>query len=333
MLIISRPELLLILLLLIPAVYFRHFWKGRGGRIPFPLSPVTKKPGELHGGERVISILSSLLFWFALAAAIAAASGPKRISREEVFLNRGADILFVIDESPSMAAQDLQPGNRFTAAIELIRGFVEGRKNNHIGLVTFGKEAVLQMPPTKNYKVLLDRLGELQPGGLGDETAIGLGLGVACAHLQYSDAPRRIIILLTDGENNAGDITPLQAARIAAAVDTVVYTCGIGGEGETTVDYRDPETGERIVGSFSSNYDENLLREIANVTGGLFFPAPTEETLSEMFGIIDRIEMEDVRTGFIHKEDLLFRIFLIPGLISFLLSFFLRVAVLRGGSA
>ena len=334
MLIFTRPALLLLILALVPLIYLRHFWKGRGGRIPFPATAgdasvfQAAAAGKSFGG-RLLTAAASVFFWAALAAAVVAAAGPARVQRKEVYLNRGADILFVVDESPSMAAQDIEPGNRFEAAKKLIRSFIEGRKNNHIGLITFGKEASLQVPPTKDYTFLFSRLEELRPGRLGDETAIGLGLGVACAHLQYSTAPKRVVILLTDGENNAGEVSPLQAARVAAAIDTVVYTCGIGRQGETTVEYTDPETGETVKGLFTSFYDEALLRDIAAATGGLFFAAPTEETLAEMFQIIDRIETERIQSGFIQQRKELYRLFLLPSLLLLAASICIRTLLLR----
>lgn len=325
MFVIARPALLLLLLLFVPAAFLRHFWRGRGGRVPFPASADGGKTASNTAGGGILHAAATVFFWAGLAAAVVAAAGPAKISREEVYLNRGADIVFVIDESPSMAARDIEPGSRFEAAKKLIRSFIEGRKNNHAGLVTFGEEASLQVPPTKDYHTLLTRLEELAPGRLGDETAIGMGLGVACAHLQNSTAPKGIIILLTDGENNSGDVSPLQAARIAAAIDVVVYTCGIGRQGETAVEYADPETGKIIRGTFTSYYDEQLLRDIAELTGGLFFAAPNEEALAEMFAIIDRIETERVETGYIQEKRELYRLFLLPGLLLFSGSFCFRM--------
>ncbi len=329
MLIFTRPALLLLLLPAAPAVYLRHFWKGRGGRVPFPAAAADGTVLGRSRAGRAAAAAASVFFWLALAAAAAAAAGPAYVSRETVYLNRGADILFVIDESPSMAAQDIGPGSRFEAAQGLIRSFIEGRKNNYIGLITFGEEASLQVPLTKDYATLLSRLKELGPGRHGDKTAIGLGLGVACAHLQHSTAVKRIIILLTDGENNAGDVSPLQAARIAAAIDSVVYTCGIGRQGETTVEYTEPDTGEIIRGTFTSYYDEILLQDIAEITGGLFFAAPNEETLAEMFRIIDRIETERVETGFVRQKQDKYRLFLLPALLLFTVSCIVRLVLLR----
>lgn len=329
MFVFSSPAVLLLISVLIPVIFFGNIWRKRGGRIPFPavLSGEDKIQRNRFGA--VLSRTADFFFWISIVAFIAAAAGPKHMAREEVYLNRGADIIFVIDESPSMAAQDFKPGNRFEAAKTMIASFIENRKNNYIGLVTFGEEAELQLPPTKDYGTLLARLKTLRPGRLGDETAIGLGIGVACSHLQYSRAPERIIVLLTDGENNAGDVSPLQAAEIASALDTTVYTCGIGRRGETAVEYDDPETGEVIRGTFTSYYNEQLLQDIAERTGGVFFSAPTEKMLKEMFEIIDRIESEHVETGFVHREYEKFKLFLIPGLLLLFVSRLIRLVLLR----
>ncbi len=325
----SHQYILFLFILVVPVFLLRHVWRGRGGRVPYPLIAVPLSSDSKTSVYAGLSFGAWVLFWLSLCAFIIAGAGPTRIEREEVYLNRGADIVFVLDESPSMAAQDFQPGNRFEAAKEVIRAFIKGRKNNHIGLVTFGKEAELQIPPTKDYTALTRRLETLKPGRLGDETAIGLGLGVACAHIQNSDAPKRIIILLTDGENNAGNITPMQAARIANAVEAVVYTCGIGRQGETLVEFQDPDTGEIVRGRYESFYDELLLRNIAELTGGLFFTAPNRKAMSEMFDIIDRIETEKVETGFVHREYKKYKLFLLPGLLLFLISCMIRYLFLR----
>ncbi len=165
---IESPEYLLLLLLLPPAIYFRHFWKDRGGRIMFPVSiwggGGFSAPIGLHG---ILLGFSAVAFWTGLACLIVAMAGPIHAVRERVFLTRGIDIVIVLDESPSMAAQDYPPVNRFETAKSMIRQFVMQRENDPVGLVSFGSEAALRVPPTLDYKAFLSRLESLALMELG----------------------------------------------------------------------------------------------------------------------------------------------------------------------
>lgn len=326
----ARPELFFLLAPVLLLFSFTFFWKQRGSRVTFPVEGWGKGRAEWsRKGGRLLSIFVSGCFLSAMAVTVVAAAGPRRILKEEIYESRGADIIFVLDESPSMAAQDFTPENRFEAAKFVIRGFIEERKNDLLGLVSFGSEATLRIPPTRDYQTYRDRLQSLQIGGMGEGTAIGLGIGVAVAHLRVSSAPDRIIILLTDGENNAGKISPILSARLAASSSIRIYVVGIGKAGETGLEYTDPETGEQISGIYRGTFDKDLLRTIASTTGGSFFSAGSSSSLVEALRRIHILEGPTVKISYRFSEEPLYDRFIIASLALFLAAFFFRRAFLR----
>ncbi|MFA7566465.1 MAG: VWA domain-containing protein [Alkalispirochaeta sp.] len=318
--ILERPGFLLLFLLLPPLIYLRHFWPGRGGRIEFPVS--------LWGGERfhgpatlrIISIrFSAVLFWAAWVCLIVAAAGPTRTERERVYLSRGADIMLVIDQSASMAAQDFQPTNRFETARAVIRRFIEQRLNDHIGLVGFSAEAALRVPPTLHHNHVLDSLDSMVLMELGDGTAIGMGLALATLHLQASQADNKVIVLLTDGVNNAGEISPEAAAEVAGRQGVRIYAIGIGSGQEAAIEVRNPADGQLYRGTVRESYDETTLNRISELSGGTYFSAGSAGTLEAIFNAIGTAEDTErrvrvqVRRYPYHRQILLLALALLVG--------------------
>jgi Ca-activated chloride channel family protein len=164
---------------------------------------------------------------------------------------------------------------------------------------------------------------------LGKGTAIGMGLAVAALHLKGSSAQEKIVILLTDGENNAGEITPESAAEIAGSLGIKIYAIGVGGEGDVPGEYRDPETGKTFRGIFSGTYDEELLRKIAETTGGRYYSASTPGALETVFRSIDSLEVTEKRIKVKIETIPAYRIFLLLGALSILLYLIVRKALLR----
>jgi Ca-activated chloride channel family protein len=241
-----------------------------------------------------VNFLAQTLRVLDLAGALllsAAAAGPVFISTEAVWLNRGADILFVLDISPSMAGIDMNGSNRFDAARRLMRDFAEKRPSDAIGLVAVGNEASLMVPPTVDRRALYSRLDALKIGELGDGTALGLGLGIAALHIGNSAAPRRAVALITDGENNAGAIHPETAAAALQNAGASLWVVGVGGSGVAPIDYVDPVTRIRRTGAFDSRFNADSLRAIARSGGGHYLGAPSAEAFSEAFSIIDQREV------------------------------------------
>jgi Ca-activated chloride channel family protein len=219
-----------------------------------------------------------------------------------VWIDRGADILFVLDCSPSMAALDIAGKRRFDAACELITDFSRTRPADAIGLVAVGNDAALLIPPTTDRNALFEKLSSLRIGELGDGTALGMGLSVAALHIKDSAAPRRAVVLITDGENNAGAIHPETAATIIAESGASLYIIAVGTSGEVPIDYIDPFTNTRRTGSFDSHYDPSALMSIADSGGGVFIPAPSKEAFSNAFARFSNAEITVSRSGVREKK-------------------------------
>ncbi|MFP4267611.1 MAG: VWA domain-containing protein [Spirochaetaceae bacterium] len=326
----ENPVMLIILAMVPTMIYLRHFWPGRGGRIPFSFTVWQKEVLPAPAlGVRFILFLTSLFFWIGFVALLAALAGPSLTERERVYLTRGIDIMVVLDQSPSMAAQDFAPENRFSVAKRVVRDFIDGRENDSIGLVGFGTEAVLRAPPTKDYNTLKERLEDLRVMELGKGTAIGMGLALACVHLQESTADQQIVLLITDGDNNAGEVTPSSATRIASEMGVRVYTIGVGGDEEVPIELEDPETGRTIRGKIRESYDEELLSSTAEATGGRFFSASNSSALRTVINDIDALETVEQRVRVKTNTLPIHRSLIITGFVLVLLSFFVRKFVFR----
>ncbi len=328
--VLEYPTALLLLLLLPPAIYLKHFWPQRGGRIRFPFA--------IYNGTgfrpkvwrvRLANAVGVITFWVGLVALIVALAGPAQVSRRPVHLSRGIDIMVVLDESPTMAAQDFQPGNRLEAAKEVVRRFVLRRENDPVGLVSFAKEAALRVPPTTDHDHLLQALGQVRIMELGDGTAIGLGLAVGALHLEAGQATERVMILLTDGKNNAGEISPEAAAEIAADLGIRIYTIGVGREGETSIEFEDPESGAMYRGTVVEAFDEEQLRTLADLTGGSYFHAASAAALDSVLQSIDSIETVERRTRVEVQSEPMHRQVAGFGALLLLLEFVLRALVLK----
>jgi Ca-activated chloride channel family protein len=265
---------------------------GAPGGVPF------KAPHNLSGLVKFLKVIECLgVFLLFLSAA-----GPAVKTTEVVWRHRGADILFVIDISPSMAALDMDGKNRFNTARELIIDFGEKRPGDCIGLVAVGNDAALLLPPTADREALHTRLEQLRIGELGDGTALGMGLAVAAFHLEKSAAPRRVTVLITDGENNAGAIHPETAAAMLRDMGISFWVIGVGSGGEVPIDYVDPFTKMRRTGIFDSHFDTGALRSLSFSGGGEYIPAQSKEAFAAAFAGIDDREMI-IRRSITHSRN------------------------------
>ncbi len=326
----SEPGWLALFLFFPLLLWLRFFWKHRGGRIPFPV--------RIWGGEafrppvswgNLLAVFSELPFWAGSALLIVALAGPQVVLREEVHLSRGMDIMIVLDQSSSMAAEDFPPMNRFDTARDMIRRFIAGRSGDSIGLVSFGSEAVLRSPPTADYQWVSDRLDDMKIGELGDDTAAGMGLAVAALHLADSSAPEKVILLLTDGDDNAGEIRPETAARLAAGKGIRIYAVGVGSDGEVPITLVHPETGQLTRGTIVTRFDEERLKKLAETTGGGYWRAGSPGALETVLQSVDALEKVERRVSVRVSSRPLHRIFVLIGGALVLLHFILRKGVMK----
>ena len=242
-----------------------------------------------------IARLPELLRGLCIALLIIALAGPRTGSSVVDVNAEGIAIVLTLDISSSMLAEDLSPVNRMEVARKTIRDFIQGRQYDRIGLVAFAGEALTQVPITIDYPVLYASLEQLQAGSgmLEDGTAIGTALATAANRLRRVDGKTRVIILATDGENNRGEIDPTTAARAAAAYGIKVYTIGIGSEGVARVPVARGPFGVQYA-SLPVHIDEQLLRGIADITGGRYFRAETGQALADIYATIDKLEKTKV---------------------------------------
>ncbi len=286
--------LLALLLLLVPAlIYLAHYRTRRGGKLPFSFAIWGDGAFAAGGAAYVLLVAARVLFWVGLAALLLAIAGPVTVRKQRTYLSRGLDMIICLDVSPSMAARDSGAVSRFQAAREVVRSFATGRTADALGLVAFGREAALRVPPTLDHRYFFRTLDALKVLELGDGTAIGNGVAVAALHLQGSRSREKVIVLLTDGDNNAGDVSPEQAATLAARLGIRLYTIGIGAEGETTLEFQDPETGKQYRGVYQGRFNAGLLKEIASQTGGRYFHSGSLGILNAIFQEIDVLEKSD----------------------------------------
>jgi Ca-activated chloride channel family protein len=280
------------LLLLIPVALLVMRWLGRrqSGTLKYSAVETVLATGE--GRRPWARRIPVLLRTLGLCALIVALARPQTGMTSENVLTEGIDIVLVIDISTSMLAEDLEP-NRLEAAKAVAADFVAGRRNDRIGLVAFAGEAFTQVPLTLDYSVVTSLLAELDPSMIEDGTAVGMGLATAVKRLQASEAASKVVILLTDGRNNRGEVGPVTAARAAQALGVKVYTIGAGSRGTAPVPVNDPLRG-RVYANMRVDIDEETLREVAEVTGAQYFRATDTESLAAIYEEIDQLERTEI---------------------------------------
>jgi len=249
------------------------------------------------GAVRWVSVVDVLRI-LALVLMVAAFARPQAGERYEELLTEGIDIMIALDVSGSMAAVDFRPSTRLDIAKEVTARFVEGRETDRLGMVVYAGKSFTSCPLTLDYGVLLDFLDKVELGTVQEDgTAIGNALVTAINRLRDARGESRVIILLTDGINNAGQIDPLTAADLAKAMDVKIYTIGAGKDGQPYFLVEDPLFGKRYVpGGEPLVLDEETLTEVARRTGGLYFRARDPESLASIFARIGEMETTGVKT-------------------------------------
>jgi Ca-activated chloride channel homolog len=284
----ANPEFL-ILLLILPAMVFWYLRRSLSGRSTVRYSDIALIKEVGGSSRRRYRHLLFLLRLGVIGLMIVAFARPQAGSREEEMITEGIDIVLSMDISSSMLAEDFQPKNRLEAAKLVAADFIKGRTNDRIGMVVFAGESFTQCPLTLDYGILLKFLEEIHIGQIEDGTAIGMALGTCVNRLRDSKAKSKVVILLTDGQNNRGELDPLTAARIAQTFKIRVYTIGAGSKGEALYPVDDPIFGRRYV-RMPVNIDEALLRRIADVTGGQYFRATDKSSLEKIYKEISDME-------------------------------------------
>jgi Ca-activated chloride channel homolog len=282
-------------------------------------------------GFKTTSILSKLkpllyvLRLLALSAIIVALARPRNVSvSKKTKSNRGIDIVMAIDVSASMLARDLKP-NRLEALKKVAVNFVDRRPNDRIGIVVYAGESFTQTPITSDKSIVKRTISELKWGQLEGGTAIGMGLGSAVNRLKESTAKSKIIILLTDGVNNSGNIDPRTATELAKELGIKTYTIGIGTNGMADFPWsKDPRTGKLQFRKQQVEIDEGLLKEIASETAGKYFRATDNTSLKEIYDEIDTLEKTKIEEFKYYNYQEKYRIFVFFGLGFLLLEFIFR---------
>ncbi len=318
----------LLWLLAVPALLVLHYlWMELRGRKPH--LRVSKAAPWMAGGASALSWLRHIPFLLrtaALCLIIVAIARPRSSTEIEKIDTEGIDITLAMDVSTSMLARDFNP-DRISAAKDIAIEFIAQRPSDRMAIVVFAGESYTQCPLTTDRATLINLMKEVQTGLIEDGTAIGNGLATAVARMKDSDAKSRVVILLTDGVNNSGEVSPQTAAEIAKTYGIRVYTIGVGANGMAPYPVMTPWGMD--VQQMKVEIDEALLKDIADVTGGRYFRATDNTKLSEIYSEINK--MEKARTTIdsfpVYKE--LFGKYALAALICLLLELVLRLFVRR----
>lgn len=318
---------ILVLLLLIPIIGLWQRWKKKKTESYFTLPSLESIEHIQTFRSRLVPFMP-LLRALSLAAFIIALARPQLALKEEEIKAEGIDIMLIMDLSSSMLAQDFKP-DRLQVSKKVAKDFVDKRPYDRLGLVVFAGESFTQCPLTTDHRVVKDFLDNLQCGLLDDGTAIGMGLASAVNRLKESEAESKVVILLTDGVNNAGYIKPGTAAEIAKEFDIKVYTIGVGSVGKALSPISRRSDGKYVFGMARVEIDEALLRNISAMTGGKYYRATSEESLQAIYAEIDQLEKTEIDVTVFKKYSEEFRKFLVWGFGFLLLEILLRLTVLR----
>jgi len=317
---------------LLPACIAAGWWMARrrrkgDARLRLPLAAARMTLGNSPWVriERLLPWIRALV----LVLLVIAVARPQSGTRLENLSTMGVDIVVSLDISGSMRAEDFQPDNRLTVAKRTVEQFVEGRPHDRIGLVVFGALAVTRCPLTLDHEMFAQFLSEVDFAPPDENrTALGMGLATAVNRMRESVAKSKVVVLVTDGVSNAGQIGPKAAAEAARALEVKVYTIGVGSEGEAMIPIPNARGGVRRV-AIRVELDEQLLEEIAEATGGQYFRATDTASLEAIFETIDGLEKTKIESNVrvLYRE--LFGLFLLPALLLFLVERLLAGTRLR----
>lgn len=319
----------LILIIILPILHRWWVERNRSAKIIFSI-PVPKSKSV---GFQFIQWTLALKY-FGLILILFSLSRPQMNTSTVERSFSGVETMMLLDVSASMNIEDLAERSRIEVAKDTIDAFIKNRQNDRIGLVIFSGEPLSLVPPTLDYGLLLQSLHDVTVGSLKDGTAIGDGLGVAINHLRSSSVKSRIIILLTDGDNNIGKIDPSTAGEIAAGYGIRVYTIVIGREGRVRMPIRQKTVFGNTISTyqwFENALNPELLQKIAEKTKGKFYRVTDESTLSEVFKEIDHLEKSELKTKHKVQYEEFYQTFLKWGIVVFSMGVFLEWGLWRVG--
>ena len=321
----AKPDLFYLLLGLIPLIVW-YILRQKKSKASIQISSIEALRKTPLTWKHALRHAVFVLQMGALALLIVCLARPQSSDSWQNQTVEGIDIMIALDLSSSMLARDFQP-NRLEAAKNVATKFVSGRQYDRIGLVVFSAESFTQCPLTTDRAVLINLFQDLQSGMIEDGTAIGLGLANAVSRLKDSEAKSRVIILLTDGENNRGEIAPITAAEIAKTFGIRVYTIGIGTIGTAPFPVQTPFGVQ--MRDMEVKIDEKTLQDIANTTDGKYFRATNNKTLVEVYKEIDRLERSKIENKEFSKKNEEYRRFALGALLLALSALILQFAVFR----
>ena len=321
----ANPGYLFLLLLLIPVVGW-YIWKLHNAKASIQLSSTTMLQKQPKSARAYMIHLPFALRVATIILLSIALARPQLSNRWQSQSTEGIDIMMALDVSGTMLGEDFKP-NRLEAAKAVATDFVIARPDDQIGLVVFAGESFTQCPLTTDHAVLVNLFQSVKFGMIEDGTAIGLGLANAVNRMKDSATKSKVIILLTDGSNNRGEIDPQTAAEIAKTYGIRVYAIGVGSYGKVRVPIQTPYGTQ--YGTMDSEFDEQTLRNIASTTGGEYFRATDNSSLKAIYNQIDQLEKTKIRVREYSKRTENFAPFLYAALFCLLLDILLRFFVLR----
>jgi Ca-activated chloride channel family protein len=321
-----NPELLY-LLLVVPVLLLWQFYKNRKRN-----APVIWSSGYLIEKKWNWKIILKHSLWvtrcIAISSIIIAIARPQTTEvSTETLSKEGIDIVIAMDVSTSMLAEDFKP-NRLQAAKQVAHDFITGRPSDRFGLVIYAGESFTQCPLTTDHKVVKNLLKDVKDGLVDDGTAIGMGLATAVSRLKDSKAESKVIILLTDGENNSGFIDPMTAVELAEEYDVKVYTVGVGSYGTAPYPTKDI-WGRSTYANVQVKIDEDLLMNIADSTGGMYFRANNKDKLARIYEQIETLEKTELEELKYYSHQEKFELFALIALILLFFEFVLQYTLLK----
>ncbi|MDR1594997.1 MAG: VWA domain-containing protein [Prevotellaceae bacterium] len=322
----ENPFVLWTLVLLAPYIIWYAIW-GRKSWATLKVSTIMPLKKVAGGVYRYLQHVPFVLRCFVFALIIIALARPRSSKIFEATSVEGVDIMLIMDISTSMLAQDFKP-NRLNASKDIAIEFVSQRQSDRIGLTVFAGESFIQCPPTTDRATLINLIAKVQTGLITDGTAIGNGLATAVSRLRDSDAKSKVAILMTDGVNNSGNVTPETAAEIAKLHRIRVYTIGIGTNGTAPYPAQTPYGGVQMI-QVPVEIDEALLKNIANQTGGEYFRATNNTKLIEIYSQINEMEKtKNLVDSFpVYREE--FLVYALAAFALLMLEILIRLFVLR----